>query len=193
MIVVAKYSHKGGEEFIKCNHPNELMEIYNVISSVDAERCKVKISKEKTMTGKVLYSPSALNEEFEKRFRELGWERRKIKTETFVPEIGYTHKGSREIDFVKNMVGLEIQFGKYAFMVYNVLAKMTIFANQGIIDCGVEIVPMHAMTKEMSSGVSFFEMIKTDLELRGEANIDIPVLILGVDVTKRPYQKTLLS
>lgn len=29
----------------------------------------------------------------------------------------------REIDFVKNRVGVEVQFGKYSFMVYNVCAK----------------------------------------------------------------------
>jgi hypothetical protein len=31
------------------------------------------------------------------------------------------------MDFVKEHLGVEVQFGKYAFMVYNVCAKMTIF------------------------------------------------------------------
>ena len=31
------------------------------------------------------------------------------------------------MDFVKNKLGIEVQFGKYAFMVYNVYAKITIF------------------------------------------------------------------
>ena len=77
-------------------------------------------------------------------------------------------------------------------MVYNVSAKMTIFAKQGIIDSGVEIVAMRGMTKEMSTGISYFEQMKTDLELRGEADIDIPVLVLGVDVKKRPQQAQLI-
>ena len=97
------------------------------------------------------------------------------------------------MDMVKNKVGVEVQFGKYAFMVYNVSAKMTIFAKQGLIDSGVEIVAMREMTKEMSTGVSYFEQMKTDLEMRGIADIDIPVLILGIDVTKRPKQKFSLS
>jgi hypothetical protein len=33
----------------------------------------------------------------------------------------------------------------------------------------------------MSTGVSYFEQMKSDLEMRGVADIDIPVLILGVD------------
>lgn len=62
---------------------------------------------------------------------------------------------------------------KYAFMVYNILAKMTTFAKQGIIECGIEIVPMLSMANEMSTGVSYFEQIKSDLEYRGlRATID---------------------
>ena len=81
---------------------------------------------------------------------------------------------------MKQKLGVEVQFGKYAFMVYNVAAKMTIFHNQGIIDGGVEVVPMKSMADKMSSGVSFFEQFKTDLEMRGVADIDIPVLIIGI-------------
>ena len=33
----------------------------------------------------------------------------------------------------------------------------------------------------MSTGVSFFEQFVWDLEKRGVSNIDIPVLILGID------------
>ena len=85
------------------------------------------------------------------------------------------------MDFVKNLLGLEVQFGKYAFMVYNVCAKMTIFHKLGYIECGVEIVPVKSFADEMSSGVSYFEQFVWDLEKRGESDIDIPVLIYGID------------
>jgi hypothetical protein len=38
------------------------------------------------------------------------------------------------------------------------------------------------MADEMSSGVSYFEQFVWDLEKRGKADIDIPVLIFGIDV-----------
>ena len=66
-------------------------------------------------------------------------------------------------------------------MVYNVCAKMTIFRNLGFIDAGIEIVPVKTLAAEMSSGVSYFEQFVWDLENRGVADIDIPVLILGID------------
>ncbi|MFP4007163.1 MAG: BglII/BstYI family type II restriction endonuclease [Spirulinaceae cyanobacterium] len=57
---------------------------------------------------------------------------------------------------------------------------MTIFHNLGFINAGVEIVPLKEFADEMSSGVSYFEQIVWDLEHRGVADIDIPVLVLGV-------------
>jgi hypothetical protein len=74
-----------------------------------------------------------------------------------------------------------VQFGKYAFMVYNVCAKMTIFSKLGHIKMGIEIMPVKAFADRMSTGVSYFEQIVWDLQTRGVANIDIPVLILGID------------
>ncbi|MBF0569074.1 MAG: restriction endonuclease, partial [Nitrospirae bacterium] len=45
---------------------------------------------------------------------------------------------------------------------------------------GVEIVPVRGFASEMSTGVSYFEQFVWDLQKRGCADIDIPVLILGV-------------
>lgn len=174
MKIVAEYSHKGGKSFLEKHHNNELEEIREVIPLVDASACKTKESEEQTMMGKMLYSPKAMNNRFFELFEERGWKTNvKIDVKTTIPEIETVHEGSREMDAVKNKVGIEVQFGKYAFMVYNVSAKMTIFANQRLIDSGVEIVAMREMTKEMSTGVSYFEQMKTDLEYRGEANNEV--------------------
>ncbi|MDM8564760.1 BglII/BstYI family type II restriction endonuclease [Candidatus Halobeggiatoa sp. HSG11] len=80
----------------------------------------------------------------------------------------------------KIKVGVEVQFGKYAFMVYNVCAKMTIFSKLAGIEVGVEIVPIKDLADEMSTGVSYFEQFVWDLKNRGVSNIDLPVLILGI-------------
>ncbi len=66
-------------------------------------------------------------------------------------------------------------------MVYNVCAKMTIFNRLGYVKCGIEIVPVKSFADEMSTGVSYFEQFVWDLENRGVADIDILVLILGLD------------
>jgi hypothetical protein len=86
----------------------------------------------------------------------------------------------RDMDFVKNQLGVEVQFGKYSFMVYNVCAKMTIFKKLGHITAGVEVVPVKELAEQMSTGVSYFEQFVWDLEKRGVADIDIPVMIIGI-------------
>jgi len=193
MIIVAYHSHKCGLEFLQKQHPCELQEIIEVIKSVDASKAfGAKVSRERTMPGRQLYSPKALNRLFSEEFQKRGWNKVRLKVQTEItfwqdlPSMEHSrykqrHEGYREMDFVKNKVGVEVQLGKYAFMVYNVAAKMTIFSRQGIIEVGVEIVPMKRMASQMSTGVSYFEQMKSDLEMRGVADIDIPVLILGVD------------
>jgi len=137
----------------------------------------------------MLFCPKTLNAQFKKWFLEKKWSTVRVScdypTEYYVKNYRPKplHKGAfREMDFVKQKLGVEIQFGKYSFMVYNVAAKMTIFRNLGYIDTGVEIVPVKALADEMSSGVSYFEQFVWDLEQRGIANIDVPVLVLGIDV-----------
>ena len=48
-------------------------EIKDVIAAVDANGCRTKRSREKTMPGKRLFSPKALNKEFARFFNAAGW------------------------------------------------------------------------------------------------------------------------
>ena len=68
MQIVAQYSFKRGKQFLSKNHKLELDEVKDTISSVVGSRLKTKISKEKTMKGKALYNPKALNKEFRSLF-----------------------------------------------------------------------------------------------------------------------------
>jgi len=187
MIIAGIYSFNNGEDVIRSQYPDELEEVKQIIAAVDSTQCKTKTSREKTMPGRTLYSPRALNRAFTKEFELRGWGKYKVQCDypTNYYVSGFTTNSSskgafREMDFTKNRVGVEVQFGKYAFMVYNVCAKMTIFHNLGVIDVGIEIVPIKLFAEEMSTGVSYFEQFVWDLEQRGVADIDIPVLVMGV-------------
>ncbi|MCS6906472.1 MAG: BglII/BstYI family type II restriction endonuclease [Anaerolineales bacterium] len=189
MNIAGVYSFNRGESVLTSQYPAELEEVKQVIAAVDGTKCKTKTSRERTMPGRTLYNPRALNKAFKREFGLRGWEKHKVEcdysTEYYMPGFapGNSPRGAfREMDFVKNRVGVEVQFGKYAFMVYNVCAKMTIFHKLGVIDAGIEIVPIKLFAEEMSTGVSYFEQFVWDLEHRGVADIDIPVLVLGVTV-----------
>lgn len=188
MRLAAVYSFNKGKEVVSEKYPELLVEINDTIKAVDESQHKTKESKEKTMMARMLYSPVSLNNAFKDEFGKRGWS--PVRVPCDYPTTHYLedykirtkNRGAfREMDFVKNKLGVEVQFGKYAFMVYNVCAKMTIFRNLGHIEAGVEIVPVKALVEEMSTGVSYFEQFIWDLESRGVADIDIPVLILGLD------------
>ena len=189
MNIAGIYSFNQGEKVVRKKYPQLLKEVMAAIESIDASSCLSKQSREKTMKGRMLYSPIALNRCFKDRFYGKGWQSVRVRceypTSYYVP--GYSARpmrggAFREMDFIKKKLGVEIQLGKYSFMVYNVAAKMTIFRNMGCIDTGIEIVPVKALAAEMSSGVSYFEQFVWDLEKRGVADIDVPVMILGIDV-----------
>lgn len=189
MKIVGIYSFNGGKEYIEKHFPHLFKEVEEAISKIDAEEHKTKTSEEKTMEGKQLYSPRSLNKGFKAIFSMLDWETdirilcdypSEYYVEDYDAPDGVGRGAFREMDFRKEKLGVEVQFGKYAFMVYNVCAKMTIFHNEGFIDAGIEIVPIKEFASEMSTGVSYFEQFVWDLEHRGVSDIDIPVLILGI-------------
>lgn len=191
MIIAARYSFNGGEEAVASQYPHLLAEVEAAIIAVDAEQHRIKQSKEKTMMGQMLYSPVSLNAAIKQTLFAQDWTAKRV--ECLYSSEYYTENyrntvteniGFREMDFVKEHLGVEVQFGKYSFMVYNVAAKMTIFRNLGHINTGIEVVPVKQFALQMSSGVSYFEQFTWDLEQRGVSNIDVPVLILGIDSEK---------
>ncbi len=185
MRVVNTYSFKNGEDYIKKNHPGELREVLASIRNLDATLCLTKVSAEKTMPGYLLFSPVDLNKNIKLDLHAKGW------TDTAGGKKGFAElrhsfgkNRFREMDGVKKKVGLEIQFGKYAFMGYDIFSKMVIFNKLGYINCGIEIVPCNDLVQEMSTGVSSFDQLMVDFQYRGESNIDIPVYVLGIGLTK---------
>ena len=64
MKISQKYSHLNGEEYLIVHHKKLYKEIIETIESIDASKFLLKESKEKTMQGKMLYSPIELNKIF---------------------------------------------------------------------------------------------------------------------------------
>ena len=181
MDVVYTYSHLGGEEILKLKFPKLYKEIMQVIDNVKNPG-RNKISKEKNKMGKKLYAPIELNKLFKQEFEKFEWHELKDKYNIEIPDYPLIIKGAfKQCDFHKDPVLLEVQFGKYAFMFYD-LAKFQYFYNQGKIKVGVEIVPCHFLQKQMSSGVSFGEQLIYDLGRLSKNFPSVPVMIVLVDM-----------
>lgn len=66
MKIGAMYSHLNGFEWIQYHQKQMWDEMEGIINAIDAESFRTKVSKEKTMKGKMLFSPVDIN----KRMKE---------------------------------------------------------------------------------------------------------------------------
>lgn len=202
MKIGAKYSHLNGEEYLIVHHKKEYEELLSVIAAIDASVHKTKVSKEKTMAGKVLYSPSSINKDFKTKLEALDWKEsrrnfyvsdqydvvKQIEPMTFndqkeyLNSIGHPLMDSyNQTDFIKNQIGLEVQLGKYFSVTYDLFVKHLSFYGGGLINVGIEIVPMKSMQKEMSSGPPWYEKEIHNVMRHGRTNPPVPLLIIGIE------------
>ncbi|MEZ4659137.1 MAG: BglII/BstYI family type II restriction endonuclease [Caldilineaceae bacterium] len=87
----------------------------------------------------------------------------------------------RQIDFVKDKVLIEVQFGKDAFMFYD-MAKLQYFFNENKADVGIEILPYHALQKQLLNGVSDDDQLVYHIEQLKRHFPVVPVKLIFVDV-----------
>jgi hypothetical protein len=195
------YSHLNGEEWLTVHAAAEYAEIRQVIGEIDAERCRLKVSKEERMVGRLLFSPRALNREFKARLDSLGWRSSRVayhlarthhqmqvmqampapeQREFLIREGIEPMRSYNQTDHVKGGVAVEVQFGKYSFVAYDLFVKHLAFYSERRINVGVEILPMKAMQQEMSSGVAYFEGELYNLIRHGRNNPPVPLVILGL-------------
>jgi hypothetical protein len=187
--IALEYSHLGGAEILQQRLQRHRDEITSVIRAVD-DPGKTKVSKEKTMPGEMLYSPKELNRRYAYQFRLRQWKELRDRYDISIPGYPILVRGAfKQIDFVKPPVAAEVQFGKYAFMFYD-LAKFQYFYNKGQIQVGVEIVPTKRLHDQMSTGVSYGEQLIFDLERLQRNFPSCPVVIFLVDFVVLPSNVT---
>jgi len=201
MKIVQYYSHLNGFERIQYHRPHIWAELVNIVAGVNAFSCRTKISKEASRRGQTLYSPVDLNETFSRLFAQYWWhesrvtnwltenamimekivalspDQQKWEIERHGLEPIHTYN---QIDFVKERVAVEVQFGKYPFVAHDLFVKHMSFYIAGIIDVGIEIVPMKSLEREMSSGVPYYERDLFNLMRQGRGIPAVPIVLVGV-------------
>ena len=201
MRIVEYYSHMNGLEYLLVHKPKLWTEIKAVIRAIDASEHRVKVSREKTMAGKLLYSPAHLNKAFHAAFDKTKWKSesahywvtddialiRKTLTLTareqkaeIIAAGKHPISSYNQTDFVKERVAVEVQFGKYAFVAYDLFVKHMAFYVGNAIDVGVEILPMKEMQSEMSSGPGYYEGELYNVIRQGRGVPAVPLVMVGV-------------
>jgi len=203
MKIAQKYSHLNGEEYLIVHHNDLYKEIQDAIESINADSYRTKISKEKKKIGNPLLSPIDLNKAFNKAFYKRDWEESRynyyitLDRELMEKSVLMTAKEQKEFlknngelepiysynqtDFVKDKIAVEVQFGKYAFVAFDLFVKHMLFYSGGKINLGIEILPTKKMQSQMSSGVAYFEGEVYNVMRQGRNSPPVPLLILGIE------------
>ena len=202
MKIAEIYSHLNGVEFLMVHRPLLWQEIQDVIAAVDANKCKTKVSKEKTMKGELLFSPIDLNAIFKQLLCKKEWvesrvnywvtrderlirktltmsateQKKEIEAAGAEPIFSYN-----QTDFVKDRVAVEVQFGKYAFVAYDLFVKHLAFYVRDQIDVGIEILPMKSLQRHMSSGVAYYEGEFYNVVRQGRGVPSVPLVLIGIE------------
>ena len=183
------------------HHPRLREEVIQVVTDIDAEEHRTKVSREKRKSGRRLFSPVDMNQTFHGGLTRYGWEPRKT---TFwvtsdervlrgiqgLPEPEQKQRieaaglepiySYNQTDFVKDRVAVEVQFGKYSFVAHDLFVKHLSFYVSDIIDVGIEILPMKEMEREMSSGVPYYERDLLNVLRQGRGVPAVPLWMIGV-------------
>ncbi|MBT9156391.1 MAG: hypothetical protein DDT37_01376 [Firmicutes bacterium] len=202
MKIAETYSHLNGLEFLIVHRPALWREVQDVVAAVNASECRTKVSKEKTMKGELLFSPIDMNAGFKSMLRTKGWQENRVgywvtRNEKLIRKtlMMSTVEQKREIeaagekaiysynqtDFVKDRVAVEVQFGKYAFVAYDLFVKHLAFYVSGHIDVGIEILPMKSLQSQMSSGVAYYEGELYNVVRQGRGVPAVPLVLIGIE------------
>ncbi len=154
------------------------------------------------MKGRLLYSPVEMNKAFKRLLELKGWsesrvnywvtkdeglirrtltmsaedQKEKIRQAGHEPIFSYN-----QTDFVKNRVAIEVQFGKYSFVAYDLFVKNLAFYVGDQIDVGIEILPMKKLQSQMSSGVAYYEGELYNVVRQGRGVPTVPLVIVGIE------------
>lgn len=201
MIISNKYNHLNAEEYLLVQRPEQYDEIKNAIARINANDY-LKVSCEAKRLGEVLYSQSEINKAVKGLLGPAGWKSKRVdyyvtsdeattreivnvadmeEQKRIIEERGFTsYPTFNEVDFQKERVAVEVQFGKYFSVAYDLHVKHTFFYARNDIDVGIEIIPTKAMCEHMDSGVSWFENEVTNVIREGRTNPPVPILVLGI-------------
>ena len=149
----------------------------------------------------MLYAPIEMNKKMKEQFKNTGWAERRTgywvteddrlirktmhmppeEQKRVIEEANQTPiRSYNQTDFVKERVAVEVQFGKYAFVAYDLFVKHMAFFVGDVIDVGIEILPMKELQANMSSGPSYYEGELYNLIREGRGVPAVPLVLVGV-------------
>ncbi len=202
MKIAEIHSHLNGLEWLIVQKPALWKEIQLVIASVKTHQFKCPPSNKIKKRCKKPYDGEIIRADFERDFHAKGYHKSesdhwltinaKIARRTMellpddqkdnILEARESSTGNfNQTDFVKDRVAIEVQFGKYAFVAYDLFVKHLAFYIGDHIDVGIEILAMKSFQSQMSSGVAYYEGEFYNVVRQGRGVPAVPLVLIGVE------------
>lgn len=202
MKIANMYSHLNGYEFLMVHKPTQWQEIVTTLESIDANNF-TKISNARTTRGQTFYDQGQINKAIKEQLIALDWNDVRIpyyvtRDIDVIREISSIRDRNEQkqiieannleplstynqVDFVKDRIAVEVQFGKYFSVAYDLHVKHTFFFLRNDIDVGIEIIPTKNMERKMDTGVAWFENEVANVIREGRSNPTVPLVIIGIE------------
>lgn len=202
MKIANLYSHLNGIEYMHVHRQGLWDELTEAIQCIDANGF-IKRSKQKGQEGKQLYDQKRINKAFEQVLFPKGWKsvstpyyvtgdiptereivglRDRAEQKQLIEARGFeAFHTKNQVDYVKERVAVEVQFGKYFSVAYDLHVKHTFFYLRNDIDVGIEIIPTRTMCLKMDSGIAWFENEVANVIREGRSNPTVPIVMVGIE------------
>lgn len=190
MRVADVYSHFNGLEYLLIRKPSLWEEVCSIIARVDLPHIHPRRSS-RTASERKTFSSAMIAADFSDHLREKNWSKPPTTHATPKHVLGKrvslrqnnvlpAFSDYNQTDFVKERVAIEVQFGKYAFVAYDLFVKHLAFYVRDEIDVGIEILPMKSLQAEMSSGPGYYEGELYNVIRNGRGVPGVPLVMIGI-------------
>ena len=161
MKIVEHHSHLNGREHILVHKPEIWQEVVETIGLIDAEACRSSVPSQSDAADSRRFFPQILNRRFHEAFQGRGWRE--------------SHS-----ELSKDRVSVKVHFERDMAPPFQLLATHMALYVGDAIDVGVEILPVKAMSSQMSYGISHYEGELSNIIRQGRGVPAVPLVLIGV-------------
>ena len=201
MILAATHSHLGGLEIMGKQRPGIWEQIQEVVAGLEAEKARQKILKRKgELLGRLIYDHHHLAKNLGQRFQDRGWRETILDywsaqdsralaaslalppgdRQAYLQKSGQTPVAGSVGGLISQGVGLEASFAKPPLVAQDLWLKFPALHRAGLIQVGVEILPMAAWQAQMVGGLATYEDMIFHLLGQGSGHPPTPLVIIGL-------------
>ena len=197
MYIRSVLSHLGGWQKLTEQHFQEFQELQQIIGDLVLDEkfqnpniLQIKKRSENVTNSQVsFYSTRSVDEWFDKQFTARGWHPEDLDHRLELGQRSASQSRFTELDALKQGVGVDVTFSKFAFAESCIFVKFPIFSQAKRIDLGVLVVLMNETRKLFQPGLGYFELLRDRIKSLAILPLKYPLVILGITHLPVDYPK----